>query len=362
MTFKESTHAYDTSPVSASRRETLKRIAKIAGAAIAAPYVIPARAAEPLYVNTWGGIWEEAAAANLFAPFTKETGIEIKTVSPVSFAKLAAQAKTGTYEFDVTTLGGGDIVRANDAGLIEKIDDSVVDRSKLAPDQVFQNGVASHAFSTIIAWRKDKYPNGGPQTWADFWDTKKFPGSRCLQSYAARVLPLALLADGVPKEQLYPMNLDRAFAALDRLKPNIRVWWTQGQQSQQLLRDGEIDAIGIWHSRTLELIQQKAPVDFTWNQGEIDRAYWVVSKGSPRAKAAWRFINSAVQPERLAKFCVQANYGPLNPKSFEYIKQNDARFMPTFPANYKNQFEQDVVKAEPQLAELTKRFERWVGR
>jgi hypothetical protein len=36
--------------------------------------------------------------------------------------------------------------------------------------------------------------------------------------------------------------------------------------------------------------------------------------------------------------------------------------MPTFPANYKVQFEQDVAKAEPQLADATKRFERWVGR
>src|SRR5581483_3539136 len=265
-----------------SRRKALKQIGAALTGAIAAPYVITARAAaEPLYVNTWGGVWEQAAAANLFAPFTKETGIEIKTVSPVSFAKLAAQKRTGVYEFDVTTLGGGDIVRANDAGLIEKIDDGVIDRSKLAPDQVFQNGVASHAFSTIIAWRKDRYPHGGPQNWADFWDLKRFPGSRCMQAYAARVLPLALLADGVPKDKLYPMDVNRAFAALERLKPNIRVWWTQGQQSQQLLRDGEVDAIAIWHSRTIGLIKQNQAVDFTWNQGEIDRAYWVVSKGTP---------------------------------------------------------------------------------
>jgi len=347
-----------------SRRKALKQIGAAVAGAVAAPYVITSRAAsaEPLYVNTWGGVWEEAAAANLFAPFTKETGIEIKTVSPVSFAKLAAQARTGVYEFDVTTLGGGDIVRANDAGLIEKVDDSVIDRSKLAPDMVFQNGVASHAFSTIIAWRKDRYPNGGPQSWADFWDLKRFPGSRCLQSYAARVLPLALLADGLPKDKLYPIDVNRAFSALERIKPAIRVWWTQGQQSQQLLRDGEVDAIGIWHSRTIELIKQNAAVDFTWNQGEIDRAYWVVSKGSPRAKQAWRFIQSAVSPERLARFCLQANYGPLNPKSLQYVPQSEMRFMPTAPANYKVQFEQDVVKAEPQLAEFTKRFEQWIAR
>src|SRR5690606_40925210 len=37
-------------------------------------------------------------------------------------------------------------------------------------DAVFQNGVASHAFATVIAYRRDKFPNGGPKNWAEFWE------------------------------------------------------------------------------------------------------------------------------------------------------------------------------------------------
>ncbi len=355
---------YDPGKPDEGRRSAIKLIgaAGVAAAASLGPLVRNARAADPLFINTWGGDWEKAATAHLFDPFTKETGVQIRTVSPVSYAKLAAQARTGVYEFDVTTLGGADLVRANEAGLIEKIDDSIINRAALAPQQAFQNGIASHAFSTVIAFRKDKFPKGGPQNWAQFWDIKTFPGARCLQRHAARVMPLALLADGVPVDKLYPVDIDRAIKSFDRIKDDVRVWWTQGQQSQQLLRDGEVSAIAIWHGRVLELQRQKLPVELVWNQAEVDRAYWVVSKGSPRAKTAWRFIESATRAERLAKFCMQADYSPVNPAAFKFIPEDQARNMPTYPANYKLAFEQDVVKMAPQLAELTRRFDQWAGR
>ncbi len=342
------------------RRSVLKLAAGAAGVLAMPAIISSARAAEVLYVNTWGGSWEKAASKHLFEPFTKETGVEIRTVSPVSFAKLAAQVRSGVYEFDVTTLGGGDIVRANAAKIIEPVTGSPL-ASGLWKNAVFENGVSSHAFSTLIAYRKDRLTNGGPQNWADFWNRKDFPGARSLQRYGARVLPLALMADGVPKEKLYPLDTDRAFRALDRIKPDLRVWWTQGQQSQQLLRDGEVDMIGIWHGRALELIDQGHPIGISWNQAQIDRAYWVVSKNTPRREIAWKFIQSAVQPERLAGFCREALYGPLNPNAFDFIPKEEADRMPTGPQNYPLAVEQNVEDFGDNLQKVTQRFEQWIA-
>ena len=137
-----------------SRRAVLRGAGALAAAGLAMPWVTRARAADPLYINTWGGPWEEAAKAHLFEPFTKETGIEIRTLSPVSFAKLAAQVKTGTYEFDVTTLGGGEIVRANQAGLLATLDEPF-------PGGLFETGAASHAFATVPTMSVGQAP--GPQ-------------------------------------------------------------------------------------------------------------------------------------------------------------------------------------------------------
>lgn len=71
----------------------------------------------------------------------------------------------------------------------------------------------------------------------------------------------ALLADGVPPEKLYPLDIDRAFKSLDRLKPQITTWWSSGAQSQSLIRDGEVEMLAMWNGRASNLsVKQKIPV------------------------------------------------------------------------------------------------------
>ncbi|MCV0397182.1 MAG: ABC transporter substrate-binding protein [Rhizobiaceae bacterium] len=342
-----------TSLLAPTRRTFLKAGGAALTTALAMPYV--ARAQDKvLYINTWGGPWEEAARAHLFDPFTAETGVEIRTVSPVSFAKLAAQVQTGVYEFDVTTLGGAELVRANQAGIIEEWQQAPYEGG------LFENGIASHAFATVLGWRTDKYPDG-PKTWADFWDVERFPGSRSLQRYPARVLPLALLADGVAVDDLYPLDIDRAFASLDRIKPHVLVWWTAGAQSTQILRDGEVDMIGIWHGRYFEAEEAGAPVAMTWDDGQVDRAYWVVAKETPNAEMARDFIEFATSGKPLAGFTVSGDYGPLNKAAYEFISEEEAQRMPTSEANYPKVFEQDIANLGVDPSELSQRFEEWLA-
>jgi putative spermidine/putrescine transport system substrate-binding protein len=337
-----------------NRRAVLKTGSAVLGATIAMPSIVRAQS-KVLYVNTWGGSWEAAAKTHLLDPFTKETGIEIRTVSPVSFAKLAAQVKSGSYEFDVTTLGGGELVRANQAKIIEPW------AKEPYKGALFENGVASHAFATVIGYRTDKYPNGGPKDWKDFWDVAKFPGPRSLQRYPVRVLPFALLADGVPVDKLYPLDIDRAFKSLDKIKPHVRVWWTAGNQSTQILRDGEVNMIGIWHGRYFDALDAKAPVAMTWNQGETEVAYWVVAKGSPNAENARKFIEFAVSAKPLAGFATEASYGPMNPASNEFLPADKASRIPTSKQNLPYVFDQNISNLGADPAEISRRFEEWLS-
>nr|WP_238938624.1 substrate-binding domain-containing protein [Pseudomonas typographi] len=346
-----------------SRRHFLG--ASLAGTAVAAlpPFMRKAQADDNvLYVNTWGGNWEKAAQEFLFAPFTHDTGIQIRTVSPISFAKLATQARSGQYEFDVTTLGLAEIARANAANLIEPAQGNI-DESKLWPGAVYANGVATHAFANLIAYHKNSFPNGHPHNWADFWDLQTFPGSRSLQRYPVRVLAFALMADGVPPEQLFPYDLDRAFAALDRIKPAIRVWWTQGPQSQQLLRDTEVDMIGIWNDYATNIQESsEQPVEVIWDQALIDKSCWVVAKGTPRAHNAWRLIESiAHNAEGMAKFCAVDESGPLNPEAFAHMDAKSAANAPTNQAHLSKAVVLDGVALLPQLDEIAARFDRWIS-
>ncbi len=72
-----------------------------------------------------------------------------------------------------------------------------------------------------LTWSKKAFPNGGPQSWTDFFDTAKFPGPRSLPDTGDREwwVPLAaLLADGVAPDKAFPMDIDRAYKKLDALK------------------------------------------------------------------------------------------------------------------------------------------------
>lgn len=348
-------------------RNTIDRrtLLKVGGMTLAAgltmPWVKRAYADEKvLYVNTWGGSWEKAARKNLFDPFTAETGIEIRTVSPVSFAKLAAQVRTGTYEFDVTTLGVVELGRANNADLLAKADGNVSE-ADLFPGALVSNGVASHSFGNAIVYRTDAYPNGGPKDWKEFWDADAFPGERSLQRYAGRVLGMALMADGVDPKDLFPYDLDRAFASLDKIKSRVSVWWTQGPQATQIIRDNQVQAIGMWPAYAQTAIKDGAPVSIEWNQALVDTAYWVVAKDTPRAEAGWQFVKFAVQAERVARFAYESGTGPTNPKGFDFLTPDEAKLAVTSPAYKDKVVFFDVEKITPQIDEIQKRFDEWIG-
>jgi len=215
-------------PIRPSRRSVI-RTGSVA--LIAAPYVWKSRAQaqeQTLFVNTWGGSWTAAEESAYFKPFTEKTGIKIRTVAPVSFAKLKAQVRSRAYEWDVSSAGVVEYTQAVVEGLLERVDKSIVDPAKFPPGNVADFGVASMSLGTCLVYRADKFPNGGPESWAEFWDVRKFPGRRSLYNRSFTNLAFALLADGVSANELYPMDIERAFKKLDQIKPHIKVWWTQG--------------------------------------------------------------------------------------------------------------------------------------
>jgi putative spermidine/putrescine transport system substrate-binding protein len=346
-----------------SRRRLLKS-ATTAVVAFAAPAVISKRAladGDVLYVNTWGGSWTATETVAFFEPFTAKTGIRIETVKPVSMAKLKAEVQTHTYDWDVTNAGLVDFHNAVNEGLLEPIDYSVLDRQKIPAGTIVENGIAVLAFGNCLCYRKDKFPNGGPQSWADFWDVKRFPGTRALSTQSFTNLAFALLADGVPRDKLYPMDIDRAFHKLDQIKPHIKIWWSEGSQSQQLLIDGEVDMSMMWNARAQELVDRGEPIEMVWNESEIYFGYWFLAKGTPRARLGWQFIEFCAQAKPQAEFCSHLPYGPANPGAFQYISKETALKLPTQPEHLSVGFQPDAKWLAPLLPAIKERWATWVA-
>jgi putative spermidine/putrescine transport system substrate-binding protein len=264
----------------------------------------------------------------------------------------------------MTSINSMQWLRASREGLAEPIDWTIFKKGTLPAEAIVANGhgVASNIQGTNLCYRRDKFPNGGPRSWADFWDVKQFPGARglCIND-SPRTLIFALLADGVPADRLYPLDIDRAFKKLDQIKPHIKVWWREGNQSQQLIRDGELDMMSIWNGRATELKEAGVPVELIWNGAVRSTSTWCVLKGAPNRKLAWEFIQFAAQPKPQAEFNRRLYYGPTNPAAFEFIPHDIAVVLPTYSENLAVSIREDDEWEADRIVALEERFTQWLA-
>lgn len=260
-------------------------------------------------VTSYGGPYQEAQSKAFFQPFAEATGIEVVEDSPTDYAQLRSMVETERPTWDLV-LVANDFGTEADADYLEPIDYDVVDGDALIPGAAQKYRVAADIEATVIAYRSDKI-SGVPTSWADLFDTEKYPGKRMFNKLVSGgVLEAALLADGVAPGELYPLDLDRALAKLDTIKDDI-VWWETSAQSQQLLASGEATMGLAWVGRAVDA-GKEAPVGINWDSWLQVDAYWVIPKGAPNASNAQDLLGSLLQEEPQIKFTELSDYGPAN--------------------------------------------------
>ncbi|RZM88071.1 ABC transporter, partial [Bradyrhizobium genosp. SA-3] len=197
-------------------------------------------------------------------------------------------------------------------------------------------GFGSQIYSLNMVYNTKKFPADKPRptSWTEFWDVEKFPGVRALPS-GQYGFPApweeALLASGVAKDALYPMDIDRVFASLDKIKPHVRKWWTGGAEILQIMRDGVADIALSYDGRALTLIDQGDPIEINRNQAKLTWDYWIIPKGSPNAQNAQKFIEFVGRADRQAAFAQLFPLAPSNRKAYELIPEKVARKLATYP-------------------------------
>jgi putative spermidine/putrescine transport system substrate-binding protein len=172
-------------------------------------------------------------------------------------------------------------------------------------------------------------------------------------------LEAALMADGVPHSQVYPIDVDRALAKMTEIKPHISVFWKTGGQVQQLLREREVDLCFATGGRMLQLVKQGFPIKVEWNDSLIILDYMTILKGSKNKEAAMKFIAFASDPKRQAAFAEWTNFGPASQKAYQYIKKEKAVVMPTYPENYAKGLALDAAWYADHEAEVERKWETW---
>ena len=298
--------------------------------------------AEDITFVSQGGAYQEAQSKAILEPAAKKLGLTLKQdSSPKAYPIIKTQVQSGKITWDVVDLPTGDCIRGEQEGLFEKLDLKLIpNAAQLPPELKDDYSVGYISYSTVLAYRTDAFKGKDvPKTWADFWDTKKYPGQRSLRNLPRPTLEIALMADGVAPDKLYPLDVDRAFKKLEEIKPHISTWWTSGGQSAQLISDGEVDMIQAWNGRITAVQADGAPVAFDYNEGVLETNSLCVLKGTPHKDAAMKFVNEAIDAKLQAALHLLIDYGPLNPEAFKTgsIPAERAAKLPSSPENIARQ-------------------------
>lgn len=320
-----------------------KSILAVLGAATSMYFgaVAPVSAQEKgqVVIAAWGGTYQDALREAVFKPFEKATGIKVIEATGPTLSKMRAMVKSGSPEWDVVEVPTSDKEELASTGMLERID---INRPvfKDFPKEVIQPFSVGHtSFAKVIAFNTKKYSQAtAPRGWADFWNAKKFPGPRVLDGGMSGIPPIemALLADGVAQDKLYPLDFKRAYSSLSRIKPNVAVWANARAASAmavEALSSGEAVMGPVQQGRIQQAKDEGAPVDYVWDQALTGYTYWIVLKGSKNAQNAQKFVEFVSRPESQAALAKLAYIGPLNAKAFALIPPERAKLLPSDPAN-----------------------------
>ncbi|WP_136476715.1 ABC transporter substrate-binding protein [Pseudomonas sp. DG56-2] len=288
-----------------------------------------ALAADSLNFVSWGGSTQDAQKQAWAEPFSDASKVRVVQDGPTDYGKLKAMVESGNVQWDVVDVEADFALRAAAEGLLEPLDFNTIKRDRIDPRFVSDHGVGSFFFSFVLGYNEGKLGANKPLDWSALFDTSTYPGKRALYKWPSPgVLELALLADGVAADKLYPLDLDRAFKKLDTIKKDI-VWWGGGAQSQQLLASGEVSMGQFWNGRVYALQQDGAPVGVSWKQNLVMADFLVVPKGAKNKEAAMKFLAEASSAKGQAEFANLTAYAPVNLDSIGLLKPELASNLPT---------------------------------
>lgn len=335
-----------------------------------APFVSEGQAEGAVVIATAGGTFQEALGNAFYGGFTEQTGIPVTpvTINPSEqWAKVKADSESGNVQWDIVNVGPDSLVLQQeflaDLGpTCEEIPNMAVNAGSGVCQQ--------HGFLYILggyigAYDTSLFPEGGPTDAAGFFDTETYPGPRCLASNEPVYnMILALAADGVTQEELWPLDIDRALAKLDTLKPSIATWWESGDQAMQNWRNGECAMSAFFAGRVKALQNEGAPVLQIWKGFPRDISGFGILKDAPHPNAARAFVNyffSDAAAQGAADFAVATNYDPANIKANELMPPVDDSTRATNPDNWNAMMSLDVSALQQQQAEIEERWQAWIS-
>lgn len=324
--------------------------------------------ARDLTVVGFGGSGQDAMRETFFKPFTQKTGVPVAEESwDGGVGVLRAKVEGGSGTWDVVQMDSSELAIGCEEGLYEPLDYSRIGgKEAYLPFAVSSCGVGLIVYDYVLAYDGARLKEG-PKSWADFFDTKRFPGKRALRQGPQTNLEIALMADGVAPKDVYALlateeGVQRALRKLDTIKADL-VFWKAGAQPPQLLASGEVVMTTSYNGRITTANEKEGKTfKLLWNQAILVVDSWAVLKGSPNLEKAYQFLNFVGQPDVQKNLPNYISYGITSVKGSAMVDPARRATLPTTPENMATALPYNTEFWLEHTDRLTERFNNWAAK
>jgi putative spermidine/putrescine transport system substrate-binding protein len=306
-----------------------------AGAARLTPAAAQGTARELVLVN-WGGDAVPNMRRAFVEPYQRRypgRRVAIDGTGPAT-GRIRLMVQSRNVTWDVMDRNLHTALEIGPEGMLEEIDYSIVDRSKVRPEHANRWGVGNYTYAHVLTYNTRRWGGRVPQNWKDVWDVAAFPGKRAFRRTIDGNLEAALLADGVARDRIYPIDMRRALEGFRKISAHS-LYFNTLAEGQAMFRDNEAHLGAMLNTRALPLMRDTNGVcTYTFNDGILWVGAWMVPKGAPGGRAIWEFIASTQDPAGQVSLLQTNGNGPVNPAASALVPDELKPHDPGQPDNY----------------------------
>lgn len=352
-----------------NHRQHLQGVALTLGGLLSLTFVTAAVAqgrsleGQEIVLYTSGGTQLETTKELVIKPFEKETGATV-VIDDSCCSRLQAALEAGQFVGDLIIGLDRSSLMARDARgwvLHDPRVEAISTRHNV-PKELRSDGVlVLNLYSFIIAAKDPSVPL--PKSWKEFWDVEKFPGTRGMIRSSPHVqMEAALLADGVEPSALYPLDSDRAFRKLDKLKASTRILMNaSGADQINNLGTGETTYSVTYSNRAFLAKRDGIPINFSYADGFIVGNSAALLKGAKNVEGAIALLDYHMRPEVLARFAERTGMAPPYKASVDMIAPEYKSMLPTSAENLPLQHPFNDDYWQKNLRDLSDRWVKWLA-
>ncbi|GGE31850.1 spermidine/putrescine ABC transporter substrate-binding protein [Agaricicola taiwanensis] len=309
------------SGLSLSRRNFLAGAATVGAVTLSKPFIISARSADTLVVNSQGGEFQPIIEETVIKPFEKKFGVQVihdpTGSASQDYAKI--RAARGAPGFDVAhNLTPPEVILGAKEKMLEPVTEREVPNLKYIWPQgqkvIPGFGVPHTYMYCALIYNKEKVK--APTSWADYWDPAK-SGNPDLKGHLIAFHPNNLLA-------VYALlqaaelggggadNMEPAWEYLKKQKEYVGTVVTGSSEAVPYFENGEVWLAPYWSPRSGYYIERGMPFGMVIPTEGVNALCDVaaIPVGATNKKLAYEFLNFRLEKETQRAFSLAYHSSP----------------------------------------------------